>query len=669
MSAADQVVPGRLLAGGAVVIESLLGAGSIGAVFRAQHTRLRRPVAVKVLHRAFQSDVEFCRRFYAEALAMSRLDHANLVRVHDFGQEPDGLLYLSMEYLEGKTLRDLLPESGLDLERIVARMSQVCAGLQHAHTRGLIHRDMKLDNVMIVQGEDDDSRPVEVAKVCDFGFAVPPSVSGEVAQRLAGTPVYMSPEQCRGEELDVRSDVYACGVMLYELATGTVPFLSDDVRTVMSQHVNARPPRVLARRPDLDPRFEDIVQKALAKSRADRFATVTELRTELRMLLRESIRLSIAPPSSARSSLPDWLEVNSPTSYMPPSSRDPGEILASDPKGWMKKLIEEQDPNAFMKRIGELDRAVRQLAARGEAKTLSTISSALYGIASEGTHARGSRANLATGVLKLFSSPEILAPIAERMLQHEEERDTAIELLTRSGVAGVHAIYAARVKLATEQAVRVPFVQAMKKLEAACWPIVKAALERMPPGAMSGSHPAAAELAEDLLLAVPAVHEDDARRIVTAYAASPVGGVSRAAARAVTRVLREDARPLLLELLGRLDDGVRLAAIAGLLEIGAVDIHAVQRIAAFLASESAAHPRVQAAGITALANARPEAMAAAADVLARVVAASGHHDANVLAAAKSLVVIDRERGLRAVLERASRSVEPLRSHLSALASA
>ena len=207
---------GRPLAGGKLEIESLVGTGSIGAVYRARHRELRIPVAVKILHESFQHDVEFCRRFYAEALAQSRLDHPNLVRVYDFGQEPDGLLYLSMEFLDGSTLRSLLERRGrLDALRIVELMLQVTAGLSHAHGRGLIHRDVKPDNVVVVATHDDDGRLSEAVKLLDFGFAMPPRASTDAPSRQqAGSPIYMSPEQCRGEELDERSDIYACGIMM-----------------------------------------------------------------------------------------------------------------------------------------------------------------------------------------------------------------------------------------------------------------------------------------------------------------------------------------------------------------------------------------------------------------------------------------------------------------------
>ena len=234
---------GRSLAGGKLQIESLVGTGMMGAVYKALHRELRIPVAVKVLHESYQHDVDFCRRFYDEALAASRLDHPNLVRVYDFGQEPDGLLYLSMEFVAGRSLRTVLGQEGaMSSKRVAEIMMQVCAGLGQAHARGIVHRDVKPDNIVLVMRQDDDGKPFEQVKVCDFGLALLRATDA-ANERFAGTPVYMSPEQCRGgDDLDARTDIYACGVMLFELTTGTVPFLSDKPIVVINRHLTMQPP-------------------------------------------------------------------------------------------------------------------------------------------------------------------------------------------------------------------------------------------------------------------------------------------------------------------------------------------------------------------------------------------------------------------------------------------
>lgn len=706
---------GRGIAGDKLEIESILGAGSIGAVYLARHRGLHLPVAVKVLHRAFQRDVEFCRRFYAEALAMSRLDHPNLVRVQDFGQETDGLLYLSMAYLDGTTLRTMLEkESPLDPTRVIELMVQVCAGLAHAHGRGLIHRDVKPDNVMVVTFDDDDGRHTEQVKLCDFGFAVPPSVTSSVAQRLAGTPVYMSPEQCRGEELDGRTDLYACGAMMYELLTGSPPFLAGDARTIMQMHVSAPVPSAARVRPDVDPRLDRIVQRSLAKNRDERQANIQELRAELKELLRpaprveparesgahrtadppdartSASRLSVAslsppppsvaaPPSSARaleardpraatSSTPDWLE--SSVDYQGfltgmDTARSQGltETLARDPKEWLKKFATEHDPRAFSQRLAELEGSVRAFAQRADAKTLWAISSTLHVIASGPS---GPMAQGAARVLALFSTPELLGPLAERFLSRDDDaKESARTLITQARVAGAYALYGARLKLAGHHAARISFVTAMQKLGEHGWPVIRAALDRIPDAAMTGEHPRAAELAEDLLLCVPNLRDDDAGQLVAKYANARVPSLCRAAARALTKLWGERARPLLLGLVTNADDGVRMAAVIGLREIDAVDVHAVRRIAPLL-DPSVAGPQARAAAVAALVTALPDARQLAAGILAQAVREPALDDATVIAAARALLGIAGVAAVDVIRERASLSVAPLRGQLDGL---
>jgi hypothetical protein len=176
---------GRAIAGGKLIIEGFVGDGGMGAVYRARHRELGMPVAVKVLHETFQHDVDFSRRFQAEALAASKLSHPNLTRVYDFGQEPDGLLYIAMEFLEGSDLRTILERDGrMPARRAVAIIAQVCAGLSHVHARGLVHNDIKPENLVVQASVDDEGEAVELVKVCDFGIALGP----ESERLTAGTP-------------------------------------------------------------------------------------------------------------------------------------------------------------------------------------------------------------------------------------------------------------------------------------------------------------------------------------------------------------------------------------------------------------------------------------------------------------------------------------------------
>lgn len=698
---ADGLV-GRALAGGKLEIEALVGSGSIGAVYRARHRDLKTPVAVKVLHEPFQHDVEFCQRFYAEALAASRLDHPNLVRVYDYGQEADGLLYFSMEYLDGITLRALLQRGAeLSLARIVEIASQVCAGLAHAHGRGILHRDVKPENVMLVPVHDDDGRLTEVVKACDFGIALGPSG----ANRPRGAPEYMSPEQCRGEELDPRSDVYGCGILLYELATGHVPFSADKPITVVNRQLSMAPPPVVEQRPDLDARFELVVQKALEKSRDRRHASMRELRAELKALLRPEEAplvsvgpitpppdasippppaVSIPPPAPAPVVLdvapaaqkPEWLEEKS-AGYArflhglttgAVVAEELADVLARDPRPWLARFVQERDPRAFEQQVTDLDRAVRVLAHHGDAKALWAVSSAVHGLVSEGTQGPNTRAARASKLLHLFSDPGMLGPIADRLLAREDDaRDAAQTLLVRARVAGAYALYGARVKHATDPRVRGPFVATMQALGEHAWPVVRAALERIPPAALTGGHPLAADLAEDLLLSVPAIRDEAAGHLVATYVRATVPSLCGAATRALARLWAERARPLLLGLLANEDEGVRIAAVSGLREIGAVDEHVARRLAPLVAPGAAVSPELRVHALAALGAMTAEAKPIAVPLLVKALRdPAARDDVAVLTAARALVAVMGREAMAVVHERAERSSEPLRSHLRAL---
>jgi serine/threonine-protein kinase len=270
-------------------LDSVAGTGATGTVYRATHLTLGRPLAVKVLARHLMDNPTAQARFRREARAASRLDHPNSVQVVDFGVEPDGITYLAMEFLEGRELyRAIFEDWPLGPERSVKIMAQVLSVLQAAHELGIVHRDLKPENVMLVQRPDEHGNMVEVVKVADFGIAK--SIANTASEdslnltrdgTVHGTPEYMSPEQARGEELDGRADIYACGVMLYEMMTGTLPFTAESAFEVILKHLSdpVEPPTV--RRPDADPRLEPVVLKALAKKKQDRFADAKSMRLAL----------------------------------------------------------------------------------------------------------------------------------------------------------------------------------------------------------------------------------------------------------------------------------------------------------------------------------------------------------------------------------------------------
>jgi len=275
-------------------IESAIGSGAAGAVYRATHRELRRTVALKVLHPRYQQDPHFMKSFRGEALAASQIDHPNVMRVLDFGQEPDGLVYIVMEFLSGRTLQSLLDEERrLQTDRAVEIMIQVCAALSVAHDNGIIHRDIKPDNIMLVPSRNDEGGTFELVKVCDFGIAAlqnPTREDQDLVSLLseniiAGTPEYMSPEQARGSEVDARSDVYAAGICLYELVTGRPPFLGENAAEILVKQLEEQPRSPSQIIKGLDPLVEEIILRAIQKEPLKRQQSARELRVELKEML------------------------------------------------------------------------------------------------------------------------------------------------------------------------------------------------------------------------------------------------------------------------------------------------------------------------------------------------------------------------------------------------
>jgi serine/threonine-protein kinase len=279
------VIVGRVIAN-RYRIESLVGAGAIGAVYKATHVDLPRTFAIKVLHPHFRADAQLLSSFRTEARAASLLDHPNVTVVHDFGEEPDGLVYIVMEYLAGTNLQAVLDaERRIEPRRAITIMAQVCSALSAAHERGIVHRDVKPDNIMLVPSRDDEGRPFEMVKVCDFGIAALETTPGAVSgQWTAGTPEYMAPEQAQGRA-DARTDIYACGIVLYEMVTGRPPFVGDTPAATVAKHMTEAPRRPSEIVPGLPPALEAVILCAIEKLASRRFPTMRDLRTELKRLL------------------------------------------------------------------------------------------------------------------------------------------------------------------------------------------------------------------------------------------------------------------------------------------------------------------------------------------------------------------------------------------------
>ena len=284
-SSADPLL-GRTIAG-KFTIESRVGGGGMGSVYRARQAGLDKIVAVKVLHRELLAEPTFATRFKREATSASRIDHPSSLRVLDFGEEPDGLLYIAMEFLEGRTLFKVLrDEAPLAPARIVEVARQILAALAAAHDLGIVHRDLKPENVILAAGKDDDGRANEHVKVCDFGIAKL-QAHEEADEKLTlegsivGTPEYLSPEQARSGHLDARSDLYSMGVILFEMMTGEPPFRGDSALATVLMHLDAPPPRPSSLAPNVDANLEAVCLKALAKSPAERFPSARAMRAAL----------------------------------------------------------------------------------------------------------------------------------------------------------------------------------------------------------------------------------------------------------------------------------------------------------------------------------------------------------------------------------------------------
>src|SRR5882762_816546 len=272
------------LVGNRYELGELIGYGGMAEVHRGRDVRLGREVAIKILRADLATDPAFLIRFRREAQSAAGLNYPAIVAVYDTGEDPGlngngngDVPYIVMEYVEGRTLRDVLKAEGrLPIQRAMEITAEVCGALDFTHRNGIVHRDIKPANVMIT--------PTGAVKVMDFGIARALSSNAVTVTQTAaviGTAQYLSPEQARGEPVDARSDVYATGCVLYELLTGHPPFVGDNPVSVAYQHVreDPRPPSDSNR--DVSPDVDAIVLKALAKNRANRYQSAGEMRADL----------------------------------------------------------------------------------------------------------------------------------------------------------------------------------------------------------------------------------------------------------------------------------------------------------------------------------------------------------------------------------------------------
>jgi len=299
-------------------IEAFVGGGSMGTVYRARHLALKRSIALKIMRVHGATDPKYAKRFKREASTAFKLDHPNSMRVLDFGQEPDGVLYMAMEYLEGRTLADVIAEEWpLSPERVSLILAQVLAALAVAHEMGIVHRDLKPENIMLVKQKDDDGVEQELVKVCDFGVAKlveeedpndlgrsDPSEARATTSNTTtltkhgmtvGTPLYMAPEQALGQKTDARTDIYAVGVVLFQMLTKRLPFEASTPLQVMLKHIEEPAPKPSSLVDDVDEELERICLKALRKKPEARYQSARAMRAKLRAMEEASVTIEAAP--------------------------------------------------------------------------------------------------------------------------------------------------------------------------------------------------------------------------------------------------------------------------------------------------------------------------------------------------------------------------------------
>jgi serine/threonine-protein kinase len=329
---ASHIVPGTMI--GEYEVKSVLGAGGMGVVFAAVHPRIGKKAAIKILKKDLARDPSAIVRFENEARAVNEIGHPNIVDIFSFGELPNGDPYYVMEHVDGQSLHDWIHSHGpVSLDVAMPILRQICGALSAAHSRGIIHRDLKPGNIMVAGSEG-----APRVKVLDFGLAKMMRTDDVDADELThpgipiGTPAFMSPEQFMGQEVDQRTDVYALGVLMYQMLTGTYPFQGATPSEIGEQHLYHTPrnPSAIVNLPE---RVDQIMEKALAKEPVNRYATVQDLRRDLERCLEDQRttmpRMATPAPAPAIVAPPSTMMSPPPTMVSPPPTMASPPVVAA----------------------------------------------------------------------------------------------------------------------------------------------------------------------------------------------------------------------------------------------------------------------------------------------------------------------------------------------------
>src|SRR5215510_2333882 len=306
-------------------LDKIIGEGGMGDVYRATHVHIDTEFAVKLLKPDFVANQTAIKRFRLEAKAAGRIHHPNAVRVTDFGVTPERVVYLVMELVQGHSLRSQMRnEKKLDYVRAVNIVRQICGAVDAAHRGGVIHRDLKPDNILIEKVHD-----TERVKVLDFGIAKLKETKTDAfltqAGTIIGTPQYMSPEQCQGKPLDPASDIYSIGILLYEMLGGAVPFDGESVLQVVYDQLHAPPRPLRELSPDTPEAIAQVVMRALCKEPAERQSTANQLNDELRQAVEMTGEGAYLPNTNPLTFIPrDSATMRRPSVEVPTAEERPG---------------------------------------------------------------------------------------------------------------------------------------------------------------------------------------------------------------------------------------------------------------------------------------------------------------------------------------------------------